>query len=162
MPTVPLTDLGKNNAFSNDQVGMIGRGLHRLRRSYSRIEAFLVAEGGWSGLSANLKYAPNSNVCPSIKLSGSNVEKTDTILANRLPECTSYALGVGERYPFPGTLRQMKANQGCDGNTSERDVFSWVVSSGISPNSRENVSGTTCNFPGLCSTVKSKVYKAIA
>ena len=42
---VPLTDLGKNCAFSNDQVDMTDTGLHRLQRSYSRIEVFLFAKG---------------------------------------------------------------------------------------------------------------------
>ena len=32
---------------------------------------------------------------------------------------------------------------------SERDFFPWVVSSGMLPKSRDNVSGTTCSFPGL-------------
>ena len=40
-PMVPLTYLGKNYAL----VDMTDTGLHRLQRSYSRIEVFLFAKG---------------------------------------------------------------------------------------------------------------------
>ena len=64
--------------------------------------------------------------------------------------------------PSSGTLRQVEANIGCDCNTSETDDVRTVVSSETLPNKRDCVSGTTYNFPGLCSTVKSKAFKAIA
>ena len=56
--------------------------LHRLQRSYSRIDVYLFAEGeNDRGRPKTWMYGPKSNICPAINFSESSVGKTDTTLA---------------------------------------------------------------------------------
>lgn len=115
----------------------------------------------FSGFEMYVKNHANSTFCCSIYFTGSRLGSTETAGAtnsrplsmrqrsSRSSDCTSYARGNSGWYCCPSLVRRRKidARRGVDATTGTR-LFKTP------PNNRDKVSGTICNFLGLCSIVQ--------
>ena len=166
----------KELAVLNDRVDMTDTRLHRLWRFYSRIEAFLVAGGENDG--GHLKTWSAARiliyVLQLISLGlvlGKLIWRSQTITTTLdLAELIQNILTVPSKHV--GMASYVVAHLPVQNDkwrptwvttaTHQREGSFLGACLLISAPSRDNVSGATCNFAGLCSTVKWKPCKEMA